>query len=324
MRIIVRTWWYWRVHGLVVMALALGACSTVPNQRSGPGAVPRDIMAIPDAVPKVEPRSRYGNPATYVVFGRRYHVLPTSNGYVERGVASWYGPDFHGERTSSGDTYDMYGMTAAHKSLPLPTYARVTNLRNGRSIVVRINDRGPFVDNRIIDLSYTGAAKLGLIGSGTGLVEVRALDPRRPDLDPGPTLLMAQNTLPSKPAQAKSAAAAKPAPKLPKQIIDKLISPAYADDTPPSGNAPGANPPGPATPTLYLQIGAFSNRDNAEQLRSKLSAAHMPGIHISESVSNQRPIYRVRIGPLASVAEADRMASELGRYGIANPHVVID
>lgn len=312
----------WRVHGLLAMSLALGACGTVPTGRlSRDGttdAVPRDIMAIPDAMPKVEPRSRYGNPATYVVFGRRYHVMPTSNGYVERGVASWYGPDFHGERTSSGDTYDMYGMTAAHKSLPLPTYARVTNLRNGRSIVVRINDRGPFVDNRIIDLSYTGAAKLGLIGTGTGLVEVRALDPRRPD--PGPTLRMAENTLPSKPAQPVSRPAptpptAKPAPKL----IDSLITPAHADDTLPAGNSPAA-----ATPTLYLQIGAFSNRGNAEQLRSKLSAAHVSDIHISESVSNQRPIYRVRIGPLASVAEADRMAATLGRYGIANPRVVVD
>lgn len=293
------------------MALALGACSTVPDQRgSVPGSAPRDIMAIPDAVPKVEPRSRYGNPANYVVFGKRYQVMPTSNGYVERGIASWYGPDFHGKRTSSGDPYDMYGMTAAHKTLPLPTYARVTNLSNGRSIVVRINDRGPFVTNRIIDLSYTGAAKLGLLGHGTGMVEVRALDPRRPD--PGPTLIEVRNTpatLPSRPAPPSTSVAAKPAPTL----LDRIIPPAHADDTPPTH-----------TPTLYLQIGAFASRDNAEQLRSKLSAAHVPGIHISETLSNQRPLYRVRVGPLASAAEADRMASELVRHGITNPRVAID
>jgi rare lipoprotein A len=132
---------------------------------------------------------------------------------------------------------------------------------------------------------------------------------------------MAQNTLPSQPAQPKPApAAAKPAPKL----LDSLISPAHADDTLPTANPPDDKPTGLATPTLYLQIGAFASRDNAEQLRRKLSAAHMPGIHISESTSKQRPLYRVRIGPLASVAEADRMAGELGRYGIANPRVVVD
>src|SRR5438045_4219802 len=113
--------------------------------------------------------------------GRRYFVLTAADGYLERGVASWYGPTFHGGNTSSGEPYDMYGMTAAHKTLPLPTYARVTNLRNGRSVVVRINDRGPFVANRLIDLSYTAAAKLDLVRDGTTLVEVRALTPGVPD-----------------------------------------------------------------------------------------------------------------------------------------------
>jgi rare lipoprotein A len=311
----------WRLHGLLVSALALGACSTTPDQRAdrdgGPSKPPFDVMAVPDAVPKVEPRSRYGNPASYVVFGQRYHVMPASDGYVERGIASWYGDKFHGKRTSSGDPYDMYGMTAAHKTLPLPTYARVTNLQNGRSIVVKINDRGPFARNRIIDLTYTGAAKLGLLGAGTGLVEVRALDPRRPD--PGPTLLMAQNTAPAPrpaPKPAPAAAARQTAPAL----LDALIPPAHADDMPPAPTARAT-----ASPTLYLQIGAFASRDNAEQLRHKLSTtARMPGIHISEAVSNQRPIYRVRIGPLASAAEADRVSGELARYGIANPRVVVD
>lgn len=319
MQVNTRTFRNWRLHGLLLAALALSACSTAPVQRAGrdggPSRPPIDVMAIPDAVPKVEPRSRYGNPANYVVFGQRYHVMPTSDGYVERGVASWYGDKFHGKRTSSGDPYDMYGMTAAHKTLPLPTYARVTNLQNGRSIVVKINDRGPFVDNRIIDLTYTGAAKLGLLGAGTGLVEVRALDPRRPD--PGPTLLMAKNApaTPPAPKSAPVAATRQTAPAL----LDALIPPANADDTPPAPSARAT-----ASPALYLQIGAFASRDNAEQLRDKLSAARMPGIHISEAVSNQRPIYRVRIGPLASVAEADRMTGELARYGIANPRVVVD
>jgi rare lipoprotein A len=115
----------------------------------------------PDAVPRKEPRSRYGNPATYDVFGVRYEVMQTSYGYKERGVASWYGKKFHGRMTSSQEPYNMYAMTAAHKTLPLPTYVRVRNLKNNRSIVVRVNDRGPFVDNRIIDLSYSAATKTG-------------------------------------------------------------------------------------------------------------------------------------------------------------------
>ena len=135
---------------------------------------------VPDAMPRIEPRSRYGNPPFYEVFGKRYYVLSSSVGYRERGVASWYGPGFHNVRTSTGEPYDMYGMTAAHKTLPLPAYVRVTNLQNGRSIVVRVNDRGPFVGNRIIDLSYTAAAKLDMLRNGTALVEVRAIDPSTP------------------------------------------------------------------------------------------------------------------------------------------------
>ena len=134
---------------------------------------------MPDAVPRVEPRSTRGNPPFYDVLGKRYFVLATADGYSERGVASWYGPTFHGGSTSIGEPYDMYAMTAAHKTLPLPAYARVTNLRNGKSVVVRINDRGPFVANRIIDLSYTAAAKLDMLREGTTLVEVRVHHPRR-------------------------------------------------------------------------------------------------------------------------------------------------
>ena len=177
---------------LLSVTVLLTACS-VSSRRAEPRPLPpkspppapteqvpapsRDLTAIPDAVPKPEPRSKRGNPRFYEVLGKRYFVMPSAEGYVERGVASWYGPTFHGERTSMGESYDMYAMTAAHKTLPLPAYARVTNLRNGRSVVVRVNDRGPFVANRIIDLSYTAAAKLDMLRDGTTLVEVRALVP---------------------------------------------------------------------------------------------------------------------------------------------------
>jgi rare lipoprotein A len=146
-------------------------------ERSTPPPPPANLDAIPDAVPRIEPRSTRGNPLSYEVFGKRYVLLATAEGYKERGVASWYGPDFHTRATSSGEPYDMYAMTAAHKTLPIPAYARVTNLGNGRSVVVRINDRGPFVDNRIVDLSYTAAHKLGMTQAGTAFVEVEVITP---------------------------------------------------------------------------------------------------------------------------------------------------
>ena len=176
-------------------AAVLSACS-VTGRREAPPALPPpvmqpvppptahkppDIESVPDAVPRDEPRSKRGNPPFYTVLGKRYVVMSTAEGYVERGVASWYGPTFHGVSTSIGESYDMYGMSAAHKTLPLPAYARVTNLRNGKSVVVRINDRGPFVANRIIDLSYTAAAKLDMLRDGTTLVEVRVVTARDTD-----------------------------------------------------------------------------------------------------------------------------------------------
>ncbi len=167
---------------LVLLAgtVVLSACGRAPTV-DGPPPGSIDVASIPDAVPRVEPRSRYGNPASYKVNGKRYYTLKASSGYRERGIASWYGTKFQGRRTSSGEPYDMYAMTAAHKTLPLPTYVRVTNLENQRSVVLRVNDRGPFYTNRIIDLSYTAASKLGILSKGTGYVEVVALDPRSPE-----------------------------------------------------------------------------------------------------------------------------------------------
>jgi rare lipoprotein A len=166
------------------VAIGLAACFSAPPrpENPSPGAVPEPAQpppsaeSVPDAVPRVEPRSRHGNPPFYDVLSKRYFVLSSSVGYVERGVASWYGPGFHKVRTSNGEVYNMYAMTAAHKTLPLPAYVRVTNLQNGRSVVVRVNDRGPFVGNRIIDLSYTAASKLDMLRNGTAMVEVRSLD----------------------------------------------------------------------------------------------------------------------------------------------------
>jgi rare lipoprotein A len=171
----------------LVAALGLAACSSTPPRPNPPDLTPAPVLApptSPDAAqevpPRPEPRSRKGNPPFYNVMGKRYYVLSSSVGYWERGVASWYGPGFHKVQTSNGELYDMYGMTAAHRTLPLPAHVRVTNLQNGRSIVVRVNDRGPFVGNRIIDLSYTAAAKLDMLRNGTAMVEVRTVDPSTP------------------------------------------------------------------------------------------------------------------------------------------------
>jgi rare lipoprotein A len=258
----------------VLIAMLFTGCSSRITRDTGDSAPqePIDISGIQDAVPRAEPLSRYGNPVSYEVMGHRYYTLSSRNGYVERGIASWYGTKFHGQRTSSGEVYDLYKMTAAHKTLPLPTYARVTNLENGRTIIVKINDRGPFHPNRIIDLSYVAAAKLGILGHGTGLVEVEAINP----------------SAPKKPMLAARAPAAHQ----------------------------GAS--------LFLQVGAFRNRDNAKRLSSKLQNAKISDIHIIEASNASGPIYRVRIGPLDSVDEADRLSDTLVSKGYTSTQVVID
>ncbi|NOX42435.1 MAG: septal ring lytic transglycosylase RlpA family protein [Gammaproteobacteria bacterium] len=165
-----------KLLSIVLLALLVAACGGIAKQDGPPAGPHINIASIPDAIPYAVPKSKYGNPPSYSVFGKRYRVLDTSNGYRKKGLASWYGTKFHGKRTSSGEPYDMYAMTAAHKSLPLPTFVRVTNLKNSKSIVVKVNDRGPFHKDRIIDLSYAAAIKLNIAGNGTGLVEVVALD----------------------------------------------------------------------------------------------------------------------------------------------------
>ena len=171
------------VFPVTLAVLLLAACAGEKNKEADPGDGPssRKITAaeVKDAVPANEPLARYGNHSPYTVLGKTYTVLPTSKGYHERGIASWYGSKFHGRRTSSGEVYDMHLATAAHKSLPLPTYAEVTNLDNGRKMIVKINDRGPFHEDRIIDLSYAAAIKLGVDQTGTARIDVRAIDVKR-------------------------------------------------------------------------------------------------------------------------------------------------
>ena len=264
-----------RSGALTAWLLLLAACAVTGHRPPAPlpapaaaplPAPPADGGVIPDAVPRPEPRSAHGNPPFYDVLGQRYFVLALADGYLERGVASWYGPAFHGGNTSSGEPYNMYAMTAAHKTLPLPTYARVTNLKNGRSIVVRINDRGPFVANRLIDLSYTAAAKLDMLKEGTTLVEVRALTVQEPD----DLTRSAQSPPPALYVQAGAFADQSNA----QRVLDRLHT----------GGLPSAFILAPldGKPALYrVRLGPISSVPEFDQLAAKLKALGFPDARLA-------------------------------------------
>ncbi|MDH5394112.1 MAG: septal ring lytic transglycosylase RlpA family protein [Gammaproteobacteria bacterium] len=178
-----------RLSTLTVCALILQACANRGDYDYAPHDAAEVSADSADAIPKNEPKSRYGNPKSYEIRGIRYHVLNSSEGYQQRGIASWYGTKFHGRRTSSGETYDMYKMTAAHKTLPIPCYVEVTNIDNNKKIIVKVNDRGPFHEGRIIDLSYAAAKKLGISATGTGNVEIKTVNTGHMALNTGRAIL---------------------------------------------------------------------------------------------------------------------------------------
>jgi rare lipoprotein A len=234
-------------------------------------------------------RSERGNPPFYEVFGVRYYVQDSSYGHRERGVASWYGKKFHGNPTSSGEIYDMYALTAAHKTLPLPTRVRVTHLGNGKSVVLKVNDRGPFIDNRIIDLSYAAALKLDMLGTGTALVEVEALTP-----DGGPTATTASvGPLVAQPPSA--------------QVARSTPRPAAIDAV-----------------RLYLQVGAFGEAFNAEQLQTQLRAKGLSNVVIRYDLDGDPALYRVRLGPIADVTEYDALVELVAGMEIRETHLVTE
>jgi len=260
---------------------------TLSHDAGPPPGTSLDPATIKNAVPRDDPPSRYGNPVSYSVFGQRYTTLKSAADFHERGLASWYGTKFHGHRTSSGEAYDMYAMTAAHKSLPLPTYVEVKNLDNGRSAIVRVNDRGPFHSGRIIDLSYAAAVRLGVNTKGVARVEIRAISGQRPRI-------------------------AKPASGRPSNVIDITVP--MSDAIAASSHAGRKSSPGQSG--LFLQVGAFSSRGNAESLRSRLLAANLPSASISEGQSARGTFYRLRIGPLASRRQADDLLPSLAEAGV--------
>ena len=254
------------------------------------GGIP-DVHLIPEPEVVAEPRSRYGNRSPYKVLGRKYYVRDSAEGYDETGIASYYGKKFHGRRTSSLEVYDMYTFSAAHKTLPLPSYARVTNLANGESVVVRVNDRGPFHEGRIIDLSYAAAVKLGIHQTGTARVEVRALVPG----EAGP---------------ATQVAAAAPA-----SGMDTLV--AALPDAATTIAAPVALPPDP----VVVQVASFSTRPNAERALAQLQAAGIEGGQLLDFVINGQTWWRLRVGPVAG-ATAAGLADRIAGLGFGQPQLL--
>ncbi|WP_318247425.1 septal ring lytic transglycosylase RlpA family protein [Microbulbifer agarilyticus] len=288
--------------GAACLLAFVSACSTVPIEQkrtskveagdipfdqvrdSGP-AVPVDMLATPEVTPVREPIGVAGNKSPYVVNGVKYRILDGVKGYRERGHASWYGTKFHGRKTANGEVYNMYAMSAAHKTLPLPSYAKVTNLDNGRSIIVRVNDRGPFVPGRIIDLSYTAAQKLGYIDKGVARVEVEALDPA--------SLPSAMETL----AVEKDAAARNG---LPEDASFKL-----PDNT-------------------FLQVGAYSSSLQAEQIRAQLAATFGYPVSVSPVNRGGKMLYRVRIGPIEQQRALVALRESVEQHNFGQPQVVVD
>ena len=286
------------------VAVAVAGCGGSSTKHDGPGS--GRIPHMPgDAVPAREPRSKYGNGPRYEVFNKTYTVMQSSAGYQERGVASWYGKKFHGNLTSNREVYDMYQMTAAHKTLPLPTYVQVRNLRNNKTVVVRVNDRGPFVDNRIIDLSYAAALKLDLIGDGTGLVEVTAynFDAARGD-SPHRVTTAKKAPLVSTPAVASS-------PKNP------------GAGTSGSGVSPGDSAEW-NDPRVFVQVGAFGERSNAERRLATLLQSGVERAFIFEDTASGRVLYRVRIGPVADVTQYDLLVAKLETLSITDPYLITE
>ena len=362
---------------------------------STPDYVP-DVDAIPEPEVVALPRSRYGNGPTYKVLGRTYRVLDDTEGFVETGLASYYGQKFHGRRTSNQEVYDMYAFTAAHKSLPLPSFARVTNLDTGQSVVVRVNDRGPFHEGRVVDLSYAAAVKIGVHPRGTARVEVRALAPgedaRHVPADTRVAAVAAATAVAAAGMQAPAqASAAQPSPASPAPATDGewrfdmhqdgramtadefdawmksrrarvatgragtpdprgpaegAAAPVAAASTPATASGPGAPlpaaealaAPGVASPTavaapavaspgaaaaggVLLQVAAFGSRDNAERALALLRGAGIDGARLHDGAGPDRPLWRLRVGPVAP-ALVQELSARVAGLGFGAPHPV--
>ena len=257
--------------------------------------IPEGLLDTPDAEPRIEPYAK-GPSRPYTIFDQTYVPITDNRPFVQRGIGSWYGKKFHGQRTASGEIYDMYKMTAAHTTLPIPCYARVTNLRNGKQVIVRINDRGPFHSSRIIDLSYTAALKLGYVQNGSSELEVERLLPE--EIKRMQALRRADDSLAAKPVAADE--------------IDAIVRPV---------NAPASSAVAVEAGGFFLQFGAFSQAHNAASLRERLLSTWPENLPRPELVQSQG-LYRLHSGPFNTRELADRAAQALKSSAQLQPTVV--
>lgn len=289
---------------LAVMALVLAGCASKPKETDHSGrytiaqdhgpAQDVDISSLGNAMPRYEAPRSAGNKSPYTVWGKQYRVMPVSDadGYVQRGIASWYGKKFHGHKTSNGEVYDMYEMSAAHKSLPLPSYARVTNLDNGRSVIVRVNDRGPFHGDRLIDLSWAAAKKLDFLGNGTARVEVASITVR----EDGSMTLAGQ---PWTPEGGVNAGVGK-------------TSVAQSEPSTAGGNA------------LFVQLGSFSQVDPARQLEHAVRQRTGESVRVRQISTASGEFHRVQVGPFGDHGDAERAMERLASEGFRQAMVLTD
>ncbi|MEC8919124.1 MAG: septal ring lytic transglycosylase RlpA family protein [Pseudomonadota bacterium] len=350
----------WRALGAMLVLSLLVGCAGGGGSQSGGGRysmdrdaypeTPEDVANVPDAVPRVEPRSRSGNRSSYSVRGKTYRVLDDSTGYVAEGRASWYGTKFQGYDTANGETYDMYKMSAAHRSLPLPSYARVTNLDNGRKVIVRVNDRGPFYSDRLIDLSYAAAARLGILKGGTGRVKVEAIDPvawardhdrsndasarvARNDSDSRPVIEPSRSSS-ARPSSARATTASNAAGlesnldyesnRDYESSIDPVLQAATADA--PAQASSSAGRAGPSMPSemsstagqRYVQVAALGSQTGAEALKSRLQGLLSQPVRID----NASPLHRVQVGPINDLASLESIRATLRDAGYGQTFVV--
>jgi rare lipoprotein A len=331
-----------RVHlPAVLLLLLLGGCASeqrddvasqpakptpAGSDRDGTPGYRADLANAPDAVPRPEVRTKAGNKSPYTVLGKTYRVQPVPAGHRERGLGSWYGTKFHGRKTSLGDDYDVYTMTAAHKTLPLPSYLRVTNLENGRRAVVRVNDRGPFHEDRVIDLSYAAAYRLGYAGKGTALLELEVLDPMAPEWvakRAGREYRQPQSVASAAPSEgpelspepapvALPVLAPEPGSELP-DVVAQSESGAGPAPIAAEGVAVADAAAGSGVSRTWLQAGAFRSMDGARSLQRSIAALVDQDVVI-QTVSGW---HRVRVGPLANLAALDETRRRLESLQVA-------
>lgn len=283
---------------LIGSLLLLSGCGSTPSSRyqqrhdSAP-TYRQDVGKIADAVPRIEPRSKGGNKSPYHVFGKQYWVMPSSFGYSETGTASWYGSKFHGHQTSNGEIYNMFSMTAAHKSLPIPTYVKVTNLNNGRHVIVRVNDRGPFHGDRLIDLSYAAATKLGYDKLGTAQVRIEAIDPVAWHRD------KSQLEQPAPLARPNYTA-------VPAAVVDGNVAEKPAAHSITTGD------------NLFVQVGAFSSFDSAQRLKQQMQSLTNEDVVVYLDQQRVPNLHKVHIGPVRDLTVAQQVRDLIGRNGFGS------